>query len=92
LWLFGPTGSGKSSVAAAIVNTFRERERLGASFFFDRGFPEDNTPATVIQTLASQLAASHPRIGKEIVERMIIHPALPTMPLGIQLNSLSGRC
>jgi len=66
-WLHGVAGSGKSSIAATIVDYFADQGRLGGSIFFDRNAAqEDNNPYRFITTLAFQLSQFDSRIQERI--------------------------
>ncbi|PAV17353.1 nucleotide-binding-oligomerization-domain like receptor [Pyrrhoderma noxium] len=63
LLLLGRAGTGKSTVATTIADTFRQRHQLGCYLFFSRG---KSYPATVIQTIAYHLAVYDLRIAVSI--------------------------
>ncbi|KAF8724512.1 hypothetical protein AX14_008695 [Amanita brunnescens Koide BX004] len=65
LWLYGLAGSGKSTLSTTIAQNLRELHRLGVFFFFNRDIPQ-RTFATLIRTLAYQLAAFDTRFAAEI--------------------------
>jgi ABC-type branched-subunit amino acid transport system ATPase component len=56
-WLFGQTGSGKSTISTTIADMCRERRRLGAFIFFNRDVKDRSDPSLVIRTLAYKLAS-----------------------------------
>ena len=55
-WLHGPAGTGKSSIAHTIANQFRELERLGSCFGFDRNRLAERRHEKVFSTIAKDLA------------------------------------
>ena len=86
-WLHGLAGSGKSTISTTIALMLRDLHRLGAFFFFDRGILERNA-ATLIRTLAYQLALSDARIGDAISRIVENTPRIAEMPLDFQITSL----
>lgn len=58
MWLTGPAGVGKSTVAQTIAKHCQGIGRLGASFFFLR-LNDRTDPSTVIPTFAYRLATNH---------------------------------
>jgi NACHT domain len=87
LWLNGLAGSGKSTLSTTIAHLMRDLRRLGAFFFFDRDIPERNA-ATVIRTLAYQLALFDTRIGSAMSHIIESHPNIASMPLEFQFTNL----
>jgi hypothetical protein len=87
LWLYGLAGSGKSTLATTIAWMMRDLDRLGAFFFFDRDIPERNT-ATLIRTLAYQLALFDVGIGAEMSRIAESIPRIAEMPLDFQFANL----
>lgn len=67
LWVHGPAGSGKSTIATTIATHFRNLGCLGAFLFFDRSFPERSHPSRVIRTLAYKLGLFDQRIGTGVL-------------------------
>ncbi|KDQ18935.1 hypothetical protein BOTBODRAFT_170922 [Botryobasidium botryosum FD-172 SS1] len=63
LWLSGQPGFGKSTLMTTLAHTFAGLKRLGGYFFFNRDVQTQRAPATVIKTLAFQLAALDSRIA-----------------------------
>ena len=55
-WLHGPAGTGKSSIAHTIAHRFRELERLGSCFCFDRSRVGDRRHEKIFSTIAKDLA------------------------------------
>jgi len=64
----------------------RDLYQLGAFFFFDRDIPERN-PATLIRTLAYQLALFDARIGDVISKIVENTPRITEMPLDFQITN-----
>jgi len=55
-WLHGPAGTGKSSIAHTIAHRFRELERLGSCFCFDRSRMAERRHEKIFSTIAKDLA------------------------------------
>src|SRR6202051_1848168 len=66
LWLFGQTGSGKSTISTTIADMSRELRRLGAFIFFNRDVKDRSDPSLVIKTLAYKLALFDARVGDTV--------------------------
>jgi len=67
LWLHGPAGSGKTTIAHAIAEQCAG-ERVAASFFFSRNRAERSEITNFFPTLAYQLAASSPSTRSSMQE------------------------
>jgi len=91
LWLYGMAGSGKSTLSTTVVEMMRSLQRLGAFFFFDRDIPE-RSAATVVRTLAYQLASFDAQIGAEVSRVVESNPNIAGMSLDFQFaNLLSAK-
>src|ERR1700761_6836079 len=64
IWLNGPAGTGKSTIATTIATHFLRSHRRGAFLFFDR--KASSEPGSVIRNLAYRLGHFDPRIGEAI--------------------------
>ena len=87
LWLHGLAGSGKSTISTTIAWMMQDLHRLGAFFFFDRDIPERNA-ATLIRTLAHQLAQFDGHIGEIISKIVESNPRIADRPLDFQWANL----
>ena len=65
-WLHGPAGTGKSSIAHTIAHQFRELERLGSCFCFDRSLKENSRHKEVFSTIAQDLAKCDTSLRKQL--------------------------
>ncbi len=75
IWLYGPAGTGKSTVAQTFAERCAEVGRLGASFFFSR--PNDrNDPDTVIPSLIYHLAVCNPQYKSLVAAQLANDPEL----------------
>ncbi|KAF6783480.1 vegetative incompatibility protein het-e-1 [Colletotrichum sojae] len=59
-WLSGPAGTGKSTIARTVADSFAGEKRLVAGYFFKRGEQGRNDTARLFPTLAMQLAGAIP--------------------------------
>jgi hypothetical protein len=84
-------GSGKSTISTTVAQYFLTSCRHGAFIHFDRNDQINSDPATVIQTLAYQLARFHPLIGESISKQIKASPGIATAPMGTQLENLLLR-
>jgi WD40 repeat protein len=88
LWLHGPAGSGKSTVATTIANITRDLGRLGGFVFFNRRMAARNDPAAVVRTLAFQLGEFDHRLGAAISTVIKSTPSIRQSPLRQQFHKL----
>lgn len=71
-WLFGPAGSGKSTIAYTVAMQFDftstdlSSTTLGANFFCNRQFDETRDSKWVVRTIAYQLAAACPQFREAL--------------------------
>ncbi|KAH8753652.1 hypothetical protein F5883DRAFT_191999 [Diaporthe sp. PMI_573] len=79
-WLVGPAGTGKSTIARTVADSFHSKKRLAAGYFFKRGEQGRNDTSRLFPTLAMQLAEADPsfkgclrksldNLGQEAVEK-----------------------
>jgi hypothetical protein len=87
LWVYGLAGTGKSTLSTTIAQIMRGLHRLGAFFFFNRDIPQRNF-ATLIRTLAYQLAMFDARFGAVVSRVAEIHGNIAGMPLDFQFENL----
>ncbi|KAK4556422.1 hypothetical protein LTR86_006566 [Recurvomyces mirabilis] len=69
-WLKGMAGTGKSTIARTVADMLHKKQSLGASFFFKRGEANRSSSRKLFPTLAYQLAARLPPLGKEIAKSL----------------------
>ena len=87
-WLFGQTGSGKSTISTTIADMYRELRRLGAFIFFNRDVKDRSDPSLVIRTLAYKLASFDTRIGEAVSVAIQSIPDIAESPLHFQFRNL----
>jgi hypothetical protein len=61
-WLNGMAGTGKSTISRTIAEHFREKNELGASFFFKRGEGERASATRFFTTICAQLLLQIPAL------------------------------
>ncbi len=57
-WIAGIPGSGKSTIAATIARSLKNRDVLCAQYFISRNVPDSTDPQRLFPTIAQQLAES----------------------------------
>jgi AAA ATPase domain len=87
LWLSGPAGTGKSSVANSVAERMDSLGRLAASFRFDRGQAE-RTPDVLIGNLCRQVARFDKSLEGAILEAVKRHGPGGSMPCRSQATKL----
>jgi hypothetical protein len=98
-WLYGPAGSGKSTIAHAIAERCEQESestprieypkgRLAASFFFSRGTEDRSVITYFFPTIAYQLAISLPSIRKDMREALRGDPLIVSQSLMDQFKKL----
>ena len=87
LWIYGLAGAGKSTLSTTIAQIMRRLHRLGAFFFFNRDIPQRNF-ATLIRTLAYQIAMFDTRFGAAISRVVAENENMAGMPLEFQFEKL----
>lgn len=68
LWIVGPVGAGKSTLATTMANMYTKTGRLGAFVFFNRDVDKQSNPDDFIPTLAYELAKFHKGISEKIAD------------------------
>ena len=59
-WLYGPAGTGKSTISRTLANDLSHTGQLGASYFFKRGEKDRSGTAQFFPTIANQLINTIP--------------------------------
>lgn len=77
MWIYGPVGCGKSTIAQAVAEVFARRKRLIASFFF-RGSRDRCTTKRFAFAVAAQLVAVIPATAPFMEHALRTHPDLFT--------------
>jgi hypothetical protein len=61
-WLNGKAGTGKSTLARTVAQSFSDNDQLGASFFFKKGEADRSNATKFFTTIATQLCRRLPRL------------------------------
>ncbi|KAF9474856.1 hypothetical protein BDN70DRAFT_814972, partial [Pholiota conissans] len=87
-WLYGPAGSGKTSIAQSIAEALAKFGLLAASFFFWRSATGRNTSDRFTATIAYQLSRSIPTMADPLYTTIERDPIIFSKSLAIQLQAL----
>jgi len=87
MWVYGPTGAGKSAIAHTIAEMCEETILL-ASFFFSRNDPSRNTAKPLIATIAYQIILNFPDVRDTILEAITCDPLIFSKSLAVQFKFL----
>ncbi|RII21467.1 vegetative incompatibility protein HET-E-1 [Alternaria sp. MG1] len=94
-WLSGMAGTGKSTIARTVAQSFASRGQLGASFFFKKGEGERGNASRFFTTIATDLVACEPGMLPGITKTLnedstISHKALKDQFEKLILQPLLG--
>jgi hypothetical protein len=87
-WLSGMAGTGKSTIARTIAESFASHNQLGASFFFKRGEGERGNASRFFTTIATDLVACEPGMLPGIRKTLDEDPAISHKALKDQFEKL----
>jgi len=87
-WLNGIAGTGKSTIARTVANTWSVQKQLGASFFFSKGQGDLGHATYFFTSLADQLAISLPDFRRHICSAIKKNPDIFQRGLGDQWKHL----
>lgn len=87
-WLCGMAGTGKSTIARTVAQSFAEAGQLGTSFFFKRGEGERGNASRFFSTIAADLVAREPDMLPGIRKALDEDPALAQRALKDQFEKL----
>ncbi|KAJ7074615.1 hypothetical protein C8F01DRAFT_1043893, partial [Mycena amicta] len=90
LWLYGPAGAGKSSIAQTMAEQWSASGDLAAAFFFARWRNGGGDGAKLFPTLAYQFALSSPDLKRLIGRAMEDDPSICNKTLEEQARVLIG--
>jgi len=85
-WLYGPAGSGKSTIAHTVAEECGDK--LAASFFFSRGKGRRSAITGLLPTLAYQLAIHQPPLRPLIESTLRADPSILSQTLENQFRKL----
>ncbi|KAK7452786.1 hypothetical protein VKT23_012189 [Stygiomarasmius scandens] len=84
-WVYGPAGSGKSTIAYTMAEQFRNAT---ATFFFTRDSAERTVNKNFFPTVAFQLATLFPHFGRALQIILSHNPSFVDQKLQAQLENL----
>lgn len=87
-WLSGMAGTGKSTIARTIAQSFARQNQLGASFFFKKREGERGNASRFFTTIATDLVACEPGILPGIKSALDADPAISERALKDQFEKL----
>src|SRR5258708_3350738 len=87
-WVNGLAGIGKSTIARTVAEDAKNRNLLGASFFFSRQEKEFSSADLFISTIAYQLARSYPEARSVIIKVFEREPDIVKKPFATQFKEL----
>jgi len=92
-WLFGPAGTGKSTIARTLPDTLKNEVSVAAGYFFKRGDKVRNGTARFFPTIAAQLAETSPSFKAELRKSLegLENDVIETTALEDQLQILLWR-
>ncbi|PZD23658.1 WD40 repeat protein [Pyrenophora tritici-repentis] len=87
-WLSGMAGTGKSTIARTVAQSFASRGQLGASFFFKKGEGERGNASRFFTTMATDLVAHEPSMLPSIRKALNKDSAISQRALKDQFEKL----
>jgi hypothetical protein len=87
-WLTGMAGTGKSTIARTVAQSFASRSQLGASFFFKKGEGERGNASRFFTTIASELVVHEPGVVPGIRKALDQDSKIADKPLKDQFEKL----
>jgi hypothetical protein len=87
-WLNGMAGTGKSTIARTVARTFKEKQQLGATFFFKKGEADRGNAKYLISTVTKQLVNRYRQLVPRILEAIKDDPDISAKSIGEQFNKL----
>ncbi|KIJ47835.1 hypothetical protein M422DRAFT_248416 [Sphaerobolus stellatus SS14] len=88
LWLYGPAGAGKSTIAQTIAEQCDDRKNLAFSYFFSRKNANRNDLTKFMPTFAYELVRTLPSLGTSVREVIRRDPSIFGRRLELQANTL----
>ncbi|EIW74706.1 hypothetical protein CONPUDRAFT_140452 [Coniophora puteana RWD-64-598 SS2] len=76
IWLYGPTGTGKTAVALSIAERLRTADRLAGCYFFPRTDPKRQSLLYILPTIAYQLGILYYAPRGVIAKALVQDPGL----------------
>lgn len=85
-WLNGMAGTGKSTIARTVAQSFADQGRLSAGFFFKTGEGDRGNASRFFTTLATDLMTRIPEMKPGIREAVELEPTIAEKALKDQFN------
>ncbi|KAI9853263.1 MAG: hypothetical protein M1824_001460, partial [Vezdaea acicularis] len=90
-WLRGWAGTGKSTIARTVAQTYDKQKRLGASFFFSKDDGDARQASRFFTTIATQLASNLPSLKPHICKAIADHTGVGSQSLRDQWHKIILR-
>jgi hypothetical protein len=87
-WLKGMAGTGKSTIARSVAQSFADQHQLAASFFFKKGEGERGNATKFFTTIATDLMARIPGLRSGIRKALDADPRISERVLKDQFEKL----
>jgi archaellum biogenesis ATPase FlaH len=87
-WLNGMAGTGKSTISRTIAHCFKEKNQLGASFFFKRGEGGRDTAKNFFTTICKQLLLHIPALFRHVELAIHADPLISDKAMKEQFTKL----
>jgi len=87
-WLSGMAGTGKSTIARTVAQSFAHQGQLGSSFFFKKGEGECGNATRFFTTIARDLIDRVPGLISGITKALDANPAISQKALKDQFKKL----
>ncbi|KAI2885980.1 hypothetical protein CBS13152_7275 [Aspergillus niger] len=87
-WLNGGAGTGKSTIARTVAQSFEAKGQLGASFFFKRGEPDRCNAKRLIPTVTKELIKQNKDLASGVIKAIEQDPEIAAKDVTEQFNKL----
>ncbi|KAE8132176.1 hypothetical protein BDV38DRAFT_288020 [Aspergillus pseudotamarii] len=87
-WLNGMAGTGKSTIARTVAQSFKNQGLLGATFFFKRGEADRGNAKYLISTITRQLVTRHRQLVPDVLKAIKNEPSISSKFLREQFDKL----
>jgi archaellum biogenesis ATPase FlaH len=87
-WLNGMAGTGKSTISRTMAHCFKEKNQLGASFFFKRGEGGRSTAKNFFTTICKQLLLHIPALFRHVELAINANPLISDKAMKEQFTKL----
>jgi hypothetical protein len=87
-WLNGMAGTGKSTIARTVAQSFKDKGQLGATFFFKRGEADRGNAKYLISTITRQLVIRHRWLVPDVLSAIENDPNISSKFLSEQFDKL----